>query len=77
MTATVVAFVQRLAQGKTDVGYVISSRFTGKREWHWDSRTGEYSEVLPLIGPDEVLIQRVFAKPLLGKRRAPDAIRQK
>ena len=58
----VVAHVQRLAAGKPNVGYTISSRYTGRREWHWDSRNGVYEELLPLVDVDAQLIQQAFQK---------------
>jgi hypothetical protein len=56
---TVAEFITKLATGKP-VGYKIGSKFTGKREYHWDSRSGVYSESLPLVGYDEMLLQSVL-----------------
>lgn len=72
----VVAFVNRLATGKP-VDYKIGSKFTGKREYHWDSRSGVYSESLPLIGYDEWLIQMCFCPDKLVRRRKPNEVRQR
>ncbi len=73
-------YVVRLAQGhphpspkpKVEIG----SLYTGKREFHWDSRTGTYSELLPLIGYDEWLIQQALVGPMVLRKRKQKNIRQ-
>ncbi len=72
----VAEFVTRLATAKK-IKLKIGERFTGKREFYWDSRSGEYSESLPLVGYDEWLIQIALLPKMLVKRRRPDQIRQK
>lgn len=56
---------------------IIGSAYTGKREYHWDSRSGVYSESLPILSRDEWLIQQVLCLPQLVIRRQKDDIRQK
>ncbi len=75
----VVRHIARLAIGHpvvTRTGVVIGKHFTGKREYHWDSRTGTYSESLPLVSYDEWLIMRALCPPKEVRRRSKKEIRQ-
>jgi hypothetical protein len=54
----------------------IGKRFTGKREVHYDTRTGEYCESMPVMDWDSWLIQRAICPQLLVKARRPKEIRQ-
>jgi hypothetical protein len=56
---------------------VIGAKYTGKREFQWDSRSGLYSESLPLLSYDERLLQAVLCAPQMVVRRSKDDIRQK
>ncbi len=60
----VAAHVIALAMGKPKAKSDIGTAYTGKREWQWCSRSGVYSESLPVMGHDERLIQfALLAKP--------------
>lgn len=68
------SFIRRLAEPKPKVE--IGARWTGKREYHWDSRTGVYSESMPLMHYDDWLVQRALCPPAVLRQREPSDIRQ-
>jgi len=76
-TDAVYSHVVRLANPPVRPKVDIGSRFTGKREFSWDSRSGTYSESLPLVSYDEWLIQVALCPTLLVRRRNRESIRQK
>ena len=73
----IVTLVERLARDKPVRDFVIGSRYTGKREWSWDSRSGSYSESLPLMGHDEFVLQMALTGASVLRRRTPSEVRQK
>lgn len=68
--------VIRLATGTPKLPVEIGAQWTGKREFHWDSRTGVYMESYPLVGYDEWLIQQALVGPLVLRKRKRKNIRQ-
>ncbi len=71
------ASVVRLATPPRKPLVEIGTPRTGKREFHWDSRSGRYSEEKPLVGYDAWLIQMALVPGLLVQRRHKKDIRQK
>jgi hypothetical protein len=61
---SIAAHVISLAMGKPKSKVMIGAAYTGKREYHWDSRKGIYSESMPTMSAEDRLIQAVLlAKP--------------
>jgi hypothetical protein len=55
----------------------IGSRYTGKREVHYDTRTGTYSESKVSLDFWARVLQAALCPPTLNVRRKPENIRQK
>lgn len=68
--------VVRLANPVSKPLVVIGCKYTGRREFLWDSRLGVYSESLPLVGYDEWLVQQALCPPKEIRRRPVGATRQ-
>lgn len=54
----------------------IGKRWTGRREYFWDSRAGVYSEALPVMGYDEWLVMHALVPTMLCRRRTATDVRQ-
>ncbi len=73
----VVTSIERLARDKPVRDYVIGRLYTGKHEWSWDSRSGTYSESLPVMSHDAFVLQMALTNGAVLRRRTPSEVRQK
>jgi hypothetical protein len=60
-------WITMLATSRPRVAVQIGSRWTGRREYHWDSRSGVYSE----CKPDPGLFEAMLQKALLANKTTP------